>query len=405
MIPVEEAQDRITAGLEAVAPEVVAVSRAAGRVLAQDVIARRTQPPVDVSAMDGYAVRADDVTKPGTKLTVVGEAPAGGAHDGMVGAGEAVRIFTGGPVPKGANAVILQEDVDVLPDGQIAAREAAARGRHIRPAGNDFKEGDVGLRKGEPLSPRDVALAASMNVPWLTVHRKPRLAILATGDELVLPGETIGPNQIVSSNAIGLAAMIEQNGGLAIDLGIAKDNADSLKRMVAGAVGADLLITIGGASVGDHDLVRSVLGEEGLKIDFWKIAMRPGKPLLFGRIGDVPMIGLPGNPVSALVCALVFVIPALHKLSGRTVNRRPFLNARLGHELPENDRRQEYRRASLERNPDGQLVATPFDKQDSSVLMGFTAADCLIVRKPFAAAAKAGETVPIIPLEFGQIQV
>jgi len=263
----------------------------------------------------------------------------------------------------------------------------------------------VGLRKGHPLSPRDVALAAAMNVPWLNVHRRPRIALLATGDELVLPGEAIGPNQIVSSNAIGLAALIERNGGMPIDLGIAKDDADSLRMMVSGALGSDLLITIGGASVGDRDLVRSVLGEEGLTIDFWKIAMRPGMPLLFGQIGNTPMIGLPGNPVSAMVCAVVFLIPALHKLAGRTVNRRPLATAKLGRELPESGRRQEYLRASLERDDHGQLVAMPFDRQDSSVLSGFSRADCLIVRKPFAAAAKAGEMTPILPLEFGQIQV
>jgi len=405
VIPVEEAQDRITAGLEAVAPEVVALSHAAGRVLAEDIVARRTQPPMDVSAMDGYAVRAADVATVPAKLKVIGEAPAGGEHPGVVGDGEAVRIFTGGPVPKGADAIVIQEDVDTLEDGRIAVRESSPRGKHIRVAGIDFKEGDVGVRKGRPLSPRDIALAAGMNVPWVRVHRRPRIALLATGDELVLPGEAIGPNQIVSSNSLGLAAMIERNGGVPIDLGIARDNADSLKKMVAGAMGAEMLITIGGASVGDRDLVRSVLGEEGLRIDFWKIAMRPGKPLMFGQIGDTPMLGLPGNPVSALVCAVVFLIPALQTLAGRTLNRRPFVNARLGRDLPENDRRQDYLRASLERDDHGQLIATPFDRQDSSVLSGFARADCLIVRKPFASAAKAGEATSIIPLEFGQIQV
>ena len=405
MIPVEEAQDRITAGLEAVAPEVVPLAAAAGRVLAEDISARRTQPPMDVSAMDGYAVRSADVATVPAKLKVIGEAPAGGAFEGVVGEDQAVRIFTGGPVPKGADAIVIQEDVDTLEDGLIAVRESSPRGKHIRLAGIDFKEGEIGVRKGHPLSPRDVALAAAMNVPWVKVHRRPRIALLATGDELVQPGETIGPNQIISSNSTGLAAMIERNGGLPIDLGIAKDDADSLRTMVAGALGSDLLITIGGASVGERDLVRSVLGEEGLTIDFWKIAMRPGKPLIFGQIGDTPMIGLPGNPVSALICAVVFVIPALLKLSGRVVNRRPFVTARLGRDVPENDRRQEYLRASLERDDHGQLVAMPFDRQDSSVLSGFTRADCLVIRKPFAAAAKAGEMTPILPLEFGQIQV
>ncbi len=405
MIPVEEAQERITAGLEPVAPEVVALSAAVGRVLAEDVAARRTQPPMDVSAMDGYAVRAVDVATVPAKLTLIGEAPAGGAFAGTLGEGQAVRIFTGGPVPKGADAVVIQEDVDRLDDGRIAVRESSARGKHIRVAGIDFKEGEIGIRKGRPLSPRDVALAAAMNVPWLKVYRKPRISLLATGDELVLPGEAIGPNQIVSSNSTGLAALIAQNGGMPVDLGIAKDDADFLKTMVAGALGSDLLITIGGASVGERDLVRSVLGEEGLTIDFWKIAMRPGKPLIFGQIGNTPMIGLPGNPVSAMICAVVFVIPALMKLAGRTMNRRPLTTAKLGRDLPQNDRRQEYLRASLELDNQGQLVAMPFDRQDSSVLSGFTRADCLVIRKPFAAAARAGETTAILPLEFGQIQV
>ncbi len=397
MIPVEEALARITGALTPLPAESVALTAARGRVLAEDVVSRRTQPPVAVSAMDGYAVRAADVANVPAELIQIGESAAGRGFDGAVAAGQTVRIFTGAPVPDGADCVIMQEDTKAEGE-RIVVDLAGAPGKHIRPAGLDFQEGEAGLKRGHLLSARDIGLAAAMNVPWLKVTRRPRVALLATGDELVRPGEPIGESQIVSSNSLSLAALVESLGGAAIDLGIAQDNADSLKAMAAGAQGADLLVTLGGASVGDHDLVQSVLGQEGLAVDFWRIAMRPGKPLIFGKLGDTPMLGLPGNPVSALVCGLVYLRPALLTLLGATDTDLPQSQAVLASELPANDHRQDYLRARLGQE-DGRLVATPFGKQDSSMLSRLAAADCLIVRPPHDPPIAAGDTVAIVPLD------
>lgn len=394
LISVEEALARITGALSPVGVEMVSISEAHGRVLARAVASNRTQPPFAVSAMDGYAVRAADIMSVPATLTVIGQAPAGGAFAGTIGPGQAVRIFTGGPVPEGADTVVIQEDTS-LAGSEVTVRERAAAGRHIRPEGLDFRAGDVMLAPGRRLSSRDVALAAAMNVPWLAVRRRPRIALLATGDELVRPGEPIGPHQIVSSNALGLAAMIQACGGEAMDLGIAADDREELLSLVQGARGADMLITLGGASVGDHDLVQSVLGEAGLKVDFWKIAMRPGKPLIFGHMSGTPMLGLPGNPVSSMVCGLLFVRPAIAALLGRTDGGDHTRNAILGADMAQNDSRQDYVRASL--SPDG--VATPFAVQDSAMLSSLAQAGCLIIRTPHAPAAKAGDSVQVLMLD------
>ena len=315
MISVEEARARLLAPLKPLGAEQVALSEAVGRVLAEAVAARRTQPPWPVSAMDGYAVRAADVARVPVTLKVVGSVPAGQAYAGTVGRGETVRIFTGAPMPDGADAVVIQEDTERRGD-LVEMREAVAQGRNVRPAGLDFREGDVGLPAGRRLTARDIGLAAAMNRPWLLVHRKPRIAILPTGDEVVMPGDPVGPNQIVSSNGLALAALVTQCGGVPLQLPIAPDRADALQRIAEAAVGADLLVTTGGASVGEHDLVRDALGASGLTLDFWKIAMRPGKPLMVGRYRETPMMGLPGNPVSSLVCALLFLKPAIARLPG-----------------------------------------------------------------------------------------
>ena len=397
LMPVADARARILAAMKTVNAENVSLVKAWGRVLADDVIARVTQPPVAVSAMDGYAVRAADVAVVPATLTVIGEAPAGGAYEGRVGEGEAVRIFTGGPVPDGANAIVIQEDTKRDGDS-VTITESSPEGLFIRPAGLDFSAGDVGLEAGRTLTARDIALCAAMNVPWLRVRRKPRIAVLANGDELVMPGEAIGPNQIVSSNNIGLCALINASGGEAIDLGIAPDDAEGLMTMASGARGADLLITIGGASVGDHDLIQSVLGETGLKVDFWRIAMRPGKPLIFGHFGDVPMMGLPGNPVSALVCALIFLKPAIAALLGAEAPDLETRSAVITADLGENDRRQDYLRATTARNDSGEMTVSPFGKQDSSMLSRLARADALILRPPHAPAVKAGDSVNIIDL-------
>ncbi|MBM3598559.1 MAG: molybdopterin molybdotransferase MoeA [Alphaproteobacteria bacterium] len=404
MISVAEALARITRELKPVEPEQVGLTDALGRVLAEDVVARVTQPPAAVSAMDGYAVRAADVAKVPSQLTLIGHVPAGASFAGTVGPGQAVRIFTGAPVPAGADAIVIQEDVDAHAGGKtIGVREGAPVGRYIRPAGLDFKAGEVGLKAGRVLSVRDIGLAAAMNRPWLKVRRRPRVAILATGDEIVRPGDPIGPSQIVSSNGFALGAFVAACGGTPIDLGIAGDTLEALKSAAAGARGADFLVTTGGASVGEHDLVQQALGEEGLTLDFWRIAMRPGKPLMFGRIAGTPMLGLPGNPVSTIVCALLFLKPALERLLGVVRAPSPATTAVLMRDLPANDRRQDYLRARLSHTGDGQLGATPFDRQDSSMLSFLAQADCLIVRAPEAPPARAGERVEIVSFGSGLI--
>ncbi len=401
MIPVAEARSRIVGRFAPLPAEIVPLSAAAGRVLARDMPSRLTQPPLAVSAMDGYAVRAADTQAPGARLRPIGEAPAGTPFDGEIGPGETVRIFTGGPVPAGADAILIQENAEPSGDAVIVA-EPVAEGRYIRPAGLDFSEGEILLQAGRVLRPRDIGLAAAANAPWLPVVRKPVVAILATGDEIVLPGDPVGPGRIVSSNSWALAAFVERNGGVAQNLGIAGDDPAALQDAVRGMGRADLLVTTGGASVGEHDLIRPALGEIGLKVDFWKIAMRPGKPLIFGALerdeATTPFLGLPGNPVSALVCALMFMAPVMQRMLGRPAGGPPTETAALGADLPANDEREDYLRATLSTDDAGRAVATPFAKQDSSMLSRLAAADALIVRPPRAGPAAAGDSVAIIPL-------
>jgi molybdopterin molybdotransferase len=397
MISVEEAHRRLLEGLAAFAPlpaEDVALDAAHGRVLAEDVVARVTQPPLPMSAMDGYAVRGADVAKAPAQLRQIGYVPAGQRHAGAVGPGEAVRLFTGAPIPDGADTVVIQEDTEADGD-RVTVREATAAGRNVRAAGLDFRAGSVGLPAGRRLTARDIGLAAAMNHAWLRVRRRPRVGILATGDEIVRPGEPIGPAQIVSSNAFSLAASIAAFGGEPVQLGIAPDDEQALQRMAGAARGLDLLVTTGGASVGEHDLVRSGLQPVGLAIDFWSIAMRPGKPLMFGRLGDLPMLGLPGNPVSTFVCALVFLRPALALMLGLPTEQ-PRERARLAVPLAANDRRQDYLRATLGIGTDGGREVTPFAKQDSSMLSLLAKADCLVIRPPNAPAVAAGTAVEIV---------
>ena len=395
LLPVAEALARVTAAFEPLHGEQISVADGLGRVLAEPVHARVSHPPVAVSAMDGYAVRGADTAAAPVSLRLIGEAPAGGAYDGVVGVGEAVRMFTGGPVPDGADAIVIQEDTEAEGD-RVTVRLAVPEGNYIRPVGLDFNHGDLGLGAGRRLTPRDIGLAAAMNLPWLSVRRRPRVALLATGNEIVRPGDPLGANHIVASNSLALSALITEAGGVAIDLGIARDNEESLRRMAAGAAGADLLVTTGGVSVGEHDLVQRVLGEAGLDLDFWRIAMRPGKPLMFGRIKQTPMLGVPGNPVSALVCGMIFLRPAIDVMLGLAADAAPPETAALGGDLGANDERQDYLRADLDRQANGDLLATPFAKQDSSMMSTLSAAGCLIVRPPHAVAAKSGERVEII---------
>ncbi len=404
MISVEEAKSRITDAFRPLPAETIGVAEALGRVLAEDVSARVTQPWAPISAMDGYAVRGADVAKAPVELRQVGSVPAGQSFQGSVGQGECVRIFTGAPLADGTDTIVIQEDTESDGD-RITVKEPADTGAYVRPAGLDFSAGDALLRAGRVMTARDVGIAAAMNVPWLRVRRRPRVAILATGDEIVMPGDPIGPNQLVSSNGLALSALVTACGGVPVNLGIALDSHESLTRMAAGAEGTDLLITTGGASVGEHDLIRDVLGDRGLELDFWKIAMRPGKPLMFGHIDGTPMLGLPGNPVSSMVCGLLFVRPALLAMLDVDGPDPLTATARLGRGLPENDRRQDYLRSRMERDADGHPVATPYDLQDSSVMSGLAGADCLVVRPPHAPAAAKGEIVQIVTFAAGMIRL
>jgi len=395
MISVDEAVLRITSAFSPLESETVPIGSACGRVLAADAIAALDQPPSPVSSMDGYAVRASDVTAPAS-LRIVGAAPAGHPFAGTVGKGETVRIFTGGVVPSGADAIVIQEDAE--PNGEtVLLKVPAIPGRHVRVAGLDFKRGSALASKGHRLTARDLSLLAAGDIANVEVRRRPRIAFAATGDELSRPGDARKDGGIVASSGYGLAAMIENWGGEPEDLGILPDAAEALAELPAKSIGADMIVTLGGASVGDHDLVKSALSPHGFVLDFWRIAMRPGKPLIFGKLGTTPLLGLPGNPVSTLVCAILFLKPAIGAMLGANT-RTPLRSARLAGELAANDTRQDYVRARLELR-DGELWAEPFKVQDSSMLSVFAAADALVLRLPNAAAAKAGEKIEIIVLD------
>jgi molybdopterin molybdotransferase len=396
MLAVEEAHARIVAAFAPLPPEWVHLAAAADRVLARDLVAERDQPPGDTSAMDGYAVRAADLASGHATLRLVGSAPAGASYDQELGPGETVRIFTGGLLPRGADAVALQENASA--DGDRVSIEGALEpGAFVRRAGLDFRCGEHALPAGRRLGARDVGLAAALNHAWLPVRRRPRVALLATGDELVFPGQPLARAQIVNYNTVALAAMVRQWGGEPLDLGIVRDRPDSLAEASGQLRAVDLVVTLGGASVGERDLVRRVLGEHGLALDFWQIAMRPGKPLMFGRVHEVPLLGLPGNPVSAGVCAVLFVRSALCALLGLDP-APPEVPAVLGAALGANDRRQEYLRAGALWRDDGRLEAVPAARQDSSMLATFARADCLIKRAPHAPAMPRGSAVSVLLL-------
>ena len=402
MISVEEALARVLASAEApLAEERVSLEAAHGRVLARDLAALRTQPPFANSAMDGYALRAADTLDATTTLTVVGESAAGRAFGGAVGPGQAIRIFTGAPMPEGADAIVVQEEVRREGD-RIALMGPVTTGDNLRPAGMDFREGEALILAGRRLTPRDVALAAAGNHADLPVRRRARVAILATGDELVAPGGAIGPAQIIASNNFAVAGVVAACGGAPIDLGIAVDTIAALDQAIRRArdAEADVLVTLGGASVGDHDLVQKALVGAGMELGFWRIAMRPGKPLMHGRLGAMRVLGLPGNPTSSMVCAILFLRPLLRALHGEPdAGADPSEPGRLGADLPANGPRQDYMRATLARSADGLRVATPSASQDSSLVKTMARADGLIVRPPRAEAAKAGEACRIITFE------
>ena len=390
MISVSDALSHLFDLVTATEVEAVPLRQAAGRVLARDVVATRTQPPFAASSMDGYALRQTEV-EPDAMFKVIGEAAAGHRFDGVVKAGQAVRIFTGAPVPEGADFVVIQEDTTRRGDLIMLGHDIGPK-TNIRPAGGDFHAGDT-LDAPRLLRPADIALLASMNVATVPVYAKPRVAIIATGDELVQPGEVPNPDQIIASNTYGLAALLEQHGAQCRMIPIARDTVPSLTQAFTMAQDADLIITIGGASVGDHDLVAPVAAEMGMEQAFYKVAMRPGKPLMAGRLHDVPMIGLPGNPVSAMVCGTVFVVPVLRKMLGLPAAPAARVDLPLGVDLPANGPREHYMRAMVR---DGAVL--PEDNQDSSLLGILSRADVLMVRPPRDGVRTAGEIIGCIPL-------
>ncbi len=399
LMPVSEALDKLLQGVAPLEAETIPLEAANGRFLARPLASTRTQPPFAASAMDGYAIRQSDLTSELTELDVIGEAPAGHGYSGQVRPGQAVRIFTGAPIPEGADTILIQENAERCND-RIKVLENPAKGAFVRAAGLDFSEGDILLSPPLKLDYRHLALAAAMNHAVLTVVKRPKVAILATGDELVRPGGRPGPDQIIASNHAGIAAMVEDCGGEPLDLGISPDEPRELAACVKRAITeeADILVTLGGASVGDHDLVQDVLGNEGMDLSFWRIAMRPGKPLMAGRLGKTKVLGLPGNPVSSLVCGLLFLKPLIAKMLGAPNGSASPKEAILAEAIGENDRRQDYVRAMLSEDADGRLIAAPFPKQDSSMLALLAKSGGLIVRPPFAPAEPAGAAVPVLVL-------
>jgi molybdopterin molybdotransferase len=399
LLSVVDALARVLENADPLPAEEAPLADADGRVLAYALKARRTQPPADVSAMDGYAVRSADVASVPSRLKVVGEVAAGRPFARAIGAGEAARIFTGGVVPAGADTIVIQEQT--RRDGeQVEIQKPSSKGRHIRVQGLDFKAGEELLAAGHRLRPRDLTLAAAMNHPLVPVHRRPKVALFATGDELVPPGVEPGPGQIVSSNTFALAALARAEGATVDDLGIVGDDLDDTIAAVRSArqSGSDILVTSGGASVGEHDLVQKAFAAEGMTLSFWRLALRPGRPLMHGRLGAMHVLGVPGNPVSAFVCSFLFLVPLIRRLAGRSDLAAPIESVRLGIDLPENDERADYLRATLTDTPQGP-VAIPFPIQDSSMMAPLAKADCLVIREPFEAAATAGSPCRIVRLE------
>ena len=398
LLPVAEALARVLAAAVPLPAEDVALDEALGRVLTEDLTALRTQPPTAVSAMDGYAVRSGDVARTPVTLRLIGEVAAGHPFDGEVRAGETARIFTGGVIPAGADTVVIQEDT--ARDGDaVTIQKPTLAGRNVRRQGIDFTQGETLLAKGRRLTGRDLMLAAAMNHPALRVHRRPKVAVLGTGDELVAPGGTPGPGEIVYSNGFAIRAMLRGEGAEVVDLGVAPDRIEDIAGGFrrARAAGADVLVTTGGASVGEHDLVQRALAAEGLDLTFWRVALRPGRPMMHGRLGAVQVLGLPGNPVSSYVCAFLFLVPLIRRLAGRTDIAPEQAEARLGCGLPKNGEREDYMRAVLSDGQDGP-VATPLPDQDSSLMAPLAKASCLVIRAPQAPAASAGSPCVILKL-------
>ncbi|MER0238684.1 gephyrin-like molybdotransferase Glp [Fulvimarina sp. MAC8] len=400
LLPVEEAYARVLDGAEPIErTDKLPLRAARGRVLAADLFATRTQPGFNASAMDGYAVRAEDASV-GALLTVKGEAAAGHGWSGSIGKAEALRIFTGAPMPEGADTVLIQEDTEPAGEGQVRVNEAPATGDHIRKAGVDFFEGARLLSAGTALSVGAISLAASGGHPELAVRARPRIAILATGDELVLPGENVGPHQIVASNTFGIAALAEEAGGEVLNCGIARDDQGEIVAQFDHALenGADVFVTIGGASVGKHDLVGKVFASRDVDLDFWKVAMRPGKPFMAGRKGAMRIAGLPGNPASSLVAATLFLAPLIRRLAGFE-DRPLYHEGFLAEAMPANGARANFVRAVFDGFDGTRPRLRPLDKQDSSLLSVYAKADALLMRPVDAPAAKAGDPCHYVAID------
>ena len=398
LMPVAEALQRVLADARALPAETVKLNDALGRVLTENVVALRTQPPAAVSAMDGYAVRAADLATTPVTLTVTGEVAAGRPFAGQIGPGQAARIFTGGVMPTGSDTVVIQELTTRAGDS-VTIQKPTAKNRNVRAQGIDFARDQMLLRKGRRLTDRDLMLAAAMNYSGLRVHRRPKVAVLGTGDELVAPGSTPGPGEIVYSNGFALSALAHNEGAEVHDLGIARDRVEDIVAAVRRAreSSADILVTTGGASVGEHDLVQRALAAEGLNLSFWRVALRPGRPMMHGRLGGMQVLGLPGNPVSSFVCAFLFLVPLIRCLAGRQDVEQMPEPARLGADLPANDERADYLRATLSSGAEG-LIATPLPDQDSSLMAALAKADCLLIRPPYAPPAPAGSDCVILKL-------
>ena len=395
LMPVYEALSRVLAAGKTLGAELVKLDHVIGRVLTKDLKSKRDQPPFQSSAMDGYAVRHQDLNDP---MMLIGVSAAGHAFKGVVKKGQAVRTLTGAPLPRGADTIVIQENVSV--DGKrIAVLEVPVIGRNIRPQALDFKKNDVLIAAGTRISARDVGLMAAANAALVSVRKRPRVVLFTTGDELVLPGDHPRADQIFSSNSQALAAMLSTWGAEVINLGIIRDDMRATIAAIKKALGADILVTTGGASVGDHDYVQEALKRSGVEIGFWKIALRPGKPLMFGTKGKLSVLGLPGNPVSALVCARIFLKPLIEKMLGNDPKDETVL-ARVASPLPANDERQDYLRATIRFEQDGARVAEVFSKQDSAMQRNLRDADCLILRAPYAPAIEKGTLVSVLLLDF-----
>ena len=397
LLPVADARRNIVSSLKPVGQEKIELAQALGRVLAEDAIANVSHPPADVSAMDGYAIRLADFSSPPTALKLVGESAAGHPWTGEIQPGEAVRIFTGAYVPAGTDSVVIQENTSA--DGEtVTINKLPETGKNIRPQAQDFRAGDTVLSPPRRFTARDTGLLAAMNLPEISVFRRPRIGILSTGDEIVQPGETVGNGQIVSANGPGLCSFVDSRGGLGVNLGVVPDNVNALRNAIVQAERLDLLVTSGGVSVGEHDLVKKAASEGGLKVSFHKIAMRPGKPLLFGHFGNLPLLGLPGNPVSAMVCAVLFLGPALDALLGLPGDAPTTTTARLTEALKANDDREDYIRAELKPCEGGLPLIAPLQRQDSAMIAALARANALLIRAPHAPSAKSGDIVQAIPL-------